>query len=92
MKKFMKIAIDEAKASLREGNKGFGAVLVKDGKIIALYLIIYNKNDPATSSKSRNFLIQNFSAPSGTLRCSFRSAPRHAALSAFGFGTKKYLS
>lgn len=37
MKKFMKIAIDEAKASLREGNKGFGAVLVKDGKIIALY-------------------------------------------------------
>jgi tRNA(Arg) A34 adenosine deaminase TadA len=34
-KKFMKIAIEEAKDSLKEGNKGFGAVLVKNGKIIA---------------------------------------------------------
>jgi tRNA(adenine34) deaminase len=33
--KFMKIAIEEARNSLKEGNKGFGAVLVKDGKIIA---------------------------------------------------------
>jgi tRNA(Arg) A34 adenosine deaminase TadA len=31
----MRIAIEEAKTSLREGNKGFGAVLVKNGRIIA---------------------------------------------------------
>ena len=33
--KFMKLAIDEAKISLKEGNKGFGAVLVKNGRLIA---------------------------------------------------------
>ena len=33
-KKFMEIAIEEAKNSLREGNKGFGAVLIKNGKVI----------------------------------------------------------
>ena len=32
---FMKIAIEEAKTSLKEGNKGFGAVVTKDGRIIA---------------------------------------------------------
>jgi len=32
---FMKIAIEEAKTSLKEGNKGFGAVVAKDGRIIA---------------------------------------------------------
>jgi len=32
---FMKIAIEEAKTSLKEGNKGFGAVVVKDGRVIA---------------------------------------------------------
>ncbi|MHC1772210.1 MAG: nucleoside deaminase [Flexilinea sp.] len=31
----MRIAIKEAEASLREGNNGFGAVIVRDGKIIA---------------------------------------------------------
>lgn len=33
--KFMRVAIEEARKSLREGNKGFGAVLVKNGKIFA---------------------------------------------------------
>ena len=33
--RFMKIAIEEAKISLREGNNGFGAVIVKDGVLIA---------------------------------------------------------
>jgi len=33
-KKIMKIAIEEARNSLKEGNKGFGAVLIKNGKII----------------------------------------------------------
>ena len=31
---FMKIAIIEAKTSLKEGNKGFGAVVAKDGRVI----------------------------------------------------------
>jgi len=33
--KFMKIAIEEAKISFKEGNKGFGSVLVKNGEIVA---------------------------------------------------------
>jgi len=33
--KFMRVALEEAKSSLRKGNKGFGAVLVRRGKIIA---------------------------------------------------------
>jgi tRNA(adenine34) deaminase len=32
---YMKLAIDEAKISLREGNNGFGAVIIKDGQIIS---------------------------------------------------------
>lgn len=32
--KFMAVALEEAKQSLREGNKGFGAVLVKDGVLL----------------------------------------------------------
>ena len=33
--RFMRIAIEEAEASLREGNNGFGAVIVKDAELIA---------------------------------------------------------
>ncbi len=32
---YMRLAIKEAEASLREGNNGFGAVIVKDGAVIA---------------------------------------------------------
>ncbi len=32
--RFMRIAIEEAEASHREGNNGFGAVIVKDGALI----------------------------------------------------------
>jgi tRNA(adenine34) deaminase len=35
LEKFMKVAIKEAEISLREGNNGFGAVIIKDGTIIA---------------------------------------------------------
>jgi tRNA(Arg) A34 adenosine deaminase TadA len=35
LSKYMKIAIDEAKISLREGNNGFGAVIIKNGQIIS---------------------------------------------------------
>ena len=31
----MRLAIEEAKISLREGNCGFGSVIVKDGELIA---------------------------------------------------------
>ncbi len=34
IQKFMRIAIDEAKLSLREGNSGFGAVIMKEGALI----------------------------------------------------------
>jgi tRNA(Arg) A34 adenosine deaminase TadA len=32
---FMRIAIEEARLSLREGNHGFGAVIVRDGRLIS---------------------------------------------------------
>ncbi len=35
LEQYMKIAIEEAQISLREGNNGFGAVIVRDSKIIA---------------------------------------------------------
>lgn len=35
LEKYMRIAINEAEKSLREGNNGFGAVIVKHGNIIA---------------------------------------------------------
>lgn len=35
LRPFMKLAIEEAHASLREGNNGFGAVIVRDGRVIA---------------------------------------------------------
>ena len=34
-KPYMEIAIEEAKKSLREGNHGFGAVIIKDGQVIS---------------------------------------------------------
>ena len=33
--KYMEVAIEEAKISLEEGHKGFGAVIIKDDRIIA---------------------------------------------------------
>lgn len=35
LESYMRHAIREAEESLREGNKGFGAVIIKDGEIIA---------------------------------------------------------
>ena len=35
LEQYMKLAISEAETSLREGNKGFGAVIVRDGAVIA---------------------------------------------------------
>lgn len=35
LESYMRLAITEAEESLREGNKGFGAVIVKDGEVIA---------------------------------------------------------
>jgi hypothetical protein len=36
LENIMIIAIDEAKASLREGNSGFGAVMAKAGRILTI--------------------------------------------------------
>ncbi|XES76134.1 MAG: nucleoside deaminase [Candidatus Bathyarchaeia archaeon] len=35
LEKYMKQAVEEAKASLREGNKGFGAVIAKNGQVVS---------------------------------------------------------
>jgi len=35
MKEYMKIAIEQAKKSLREGNHGFGAIIVRENEVIA---------------------------------------------------------
>lgn len=35
LEQYMRIAINEAETSLREGNNGFGSVIVKDGRLIA---------------------------------------------------------
>ncbi len=35
MTNFMKVAIEQAKISLREGNHGFGAIIIKENRIIA---------------------------------------------------------
>lgn len=35
LNKYMKLALEEAKISLREGNNGFGAVIIKDEQIIS---------------------------------------------------------
>jgi tRNA(Arg) A34 adenosine deaminase TadA len=34
MYEFMNVALKEAKASLKEGNNGFGAVIIKDNSIL----------------------------------------------------------
>jgi tRNA(adenine34) deaminase len=44
-KRFMLIALQEAKASLREGNKGFGAVLLKGRRVV-----VKAHDTPATAS------------------------------------------
>lgn len=49
LEKFMKIAIEEAKKSLREGNNGFGTVIIKDGSIIASS---HDKEDTENDSTS----------------------------------------
>jgi guanine deaminase len=48
MNKFMKLAVDEAFAGMRQGDGGpFGAVIVKDGKVIAsAHNEVIKTNDP----------------------------------------------
>jgi tRNA(Arg) A34 adenosine deaminase TadA len=63
---FMRIAIKEATISLKEGNNGFGAVLVKDSRIIATaHDSEVTDSDPTAHAemnhriKSTQFLITN---------------------------------
>lgn len=49
---YMRIAIKEAEASLREGNNGFGAVIVKDGNIISSsHDLEDTQNDPTSHAE-----------------------------------------
>ena len=50
--KFMEIALEEAKLSLKEGNKGFGAILVKNNKILARsHDTEVSENDPTAHAE-----------------------------------------
>jgi tRNA(Arg) A34 adenosine deaminase TadA len=52
MERYMNTAILEAEASLREGNNGFGAVIIKDGSIIASAHDLEDTcNDPASHAE-----------------------------------------
>ncbi len=51
---YMRIAIEEAKISLREGNNGFGTVIVKDGNIIASSHDREDTENDATSHAEMN--------------------------------------
>jgi len=53
-RKFMKIALEEAKLSLREGNKGFGAVIAKGTKIlIRTHDTDITDNDPTAHAETK---------------------------------------
>lgn len=50
--KFMTIALEEAKLSLREGNKGFGSVLVRDGVAVdSAHDTAVTDNDPTAHAE-----------------------------------------
>lgn len=52
LNQYMRLAIDEAKISLREGNNGFGAVIVNAGQIIASsHDMEAAENDPASHAE-----------------------------------------
>lgn len=52
IEKYMKLAIKEAITSLREGNHGFGAVIIKDGEIISFAHDRENtENDPMSHAE-----------------------------------------
>lgn len=54
----MKIAIKEAERSLCEGNHGFGAVIMKDGQIIAAAHDKEDTEDDPTSHAEMNAIRQ----------------------------------
>lgn len=49
LEEFMKVAIEEARESLKEGNRGYGAVVVKDSKIIARACSTVNTDKDVTA-------------------------------------------
>lgn len=52
LERYMKIAVEEAEASLREGNSGFGAVILKEGKVLArAHDGEKTKNDPTSHAE-----------------------------------------
>jgi tRNA(Arg) A34 adenosine deaminase TadA len=65
---FMKIAISEAETSLREGNNGFGAVIVKDGVLIASSHDRENTEGDPTSHAETNAIREAGKKLGGKLR------------------------
>jgi tRNA(Arg) A34 adenosine deaminase TadA len=52
LNKYMKLALEEAKTSLREGNNGFGAVIIKDEQIISSsHDMEYTLSDPTSHAE-----------------------------------------
>ncbi len=65
--RFMQIAIDEALDGLRKGDQPFGAVLVKDGKVIATGRNLeYSTSDPTAHAETE--AIRNAGISTKTLR------------------------
>lgn len=52
LRKYMELAVNEAKVSLREGNNGFGAVIIRDGNIISSsHDMEDTENDPTSHAE-----------------------------------------
>jgi guanine deaminase len=52
--KNMKIAIEEAKKSLNEGNKGYGAVIIFDNELISrTHDTVFTENDPSLHAETK---------------------------------------
>ena len=62
--KFMRLAFEEARRAVKEGNEPFGAVLVKDGEVVATGRNkINSENDPTYHAETG--LIRDFCHESG---------------------------
>lgn len=58
--KFMKIAIEEARKGIKEGDRPFGAVLVKNGEVVAKAHNVVDKESDPTAHAELN-IIRSFS-------------------------------
>ncbi|TCL56156.1 tRNA(Arg) A34 adenosine deaminase TadA [Hydrogenispora ethanolica] len=54
LNRYMRMALDEARISLREGNHGFGAVIIKDGQVVSTAHDTENDQSDPTSHAEMN--------------------------------------